>query len=93
MNRFYNSSFIHGVVPGALKAYDLPDLAASLAPRKLLMAGVTDGYAKITEPESINKDLTIIRTAYQNKKADGYFNIVSMEPTEKPYYVLLEWIN
>jgi hypothetical protein len=92
MNRFYNSSFIHGVVPGALKAYDLPDLAASLAPRKLLIAGVTDGYGKITEPESINKDLTLIRTAYQNKKADGHLNIVSMEPTEKPYDVLMEWI-
>ena len=92
MNRFYNSSFIHGVVPGALSAYDIPDLAASLAPRKLLMAGVTDGFGKITEPESINKDLTIIKTAYQNKKADGHFNIVSMEPTKKPYDVLMDWI-
>jgi hypothetical protein len=46
MNRFYNPKFVHSVVPGALKAYDLPDLAASLAPRKLLMAGITDGSGR-----------------------------------------------
>jgi hypothetical protein len=33
MNREYNPDFIHAAVAGALEAYDLPDLAASLAPR------------------------------------------------------------
>ena len=92
MNRFYNSAFIHSAVPGALKAYDLPDLAASLSPRKLLMAGVTDGNGKSTDVESINKDLAIIRTAYQNKKADGQLNIVAGELIEKPFNLFMEWI-
>ena len=34
MNHFYSSSFISGTVPGALKAYDLPDLAASSCHRE-----------------------------------------------------------
>jgi len=92
MNRFYNSSFIHGAVPGALKAYDLPDLAASLAPRKLMMAGVTDGDGKNTDNESINKDLSIIKTAYHSKKADVQLNIISMNTIEKPNDFLIEWI-
>jgi hypothetical protein len=92
MNRFYNSAFIHGAVPGALKAYDLPDLAASLAPRKLMMAGVTDGDGKNTDNESINKDLSIIKTAYHSKKADGQLNIISMSTIEKPNDFLIEWI-
>ncbi len=46
MNRFYNSGFIYGTVPGSLRAYDLPDLLASLAPRKLLLAGITDSLGK-----------------------------------------------
>ena len=29
MNHFYDAGFIHNTVPGALRAYDLPDLAAS----------------------------------------------------------------
>lgn len=35
MNRFYISAFIPSTVPGAIQAYDLPDLAANLAPRML----------------------------------------------------------
>jgi hypothetical protein len=92
INRFYNSSFIPGVVPGALTAYDLPDLAACLAPRNLLMAGVTDGYGKITDTASINNDLNIIKIAYQNQKAEGRLNIVSMNQNEKLYGILTEWI-
>jgi hypothetical protein len=92
MNRFYDPNFVYSTVPGALKAYDLPDLAASLAPRKLMMAGITDGYGKNTDAENINKDLAIIKIAYQNKKADGQLNLVYLMPTEKPYDLYMEWI-
>jgi hypothetical protein len=92
MNRFYDPNFVYSTVPGALKAYDLPDLAASLAPRKLMMAGVTDGYGKNTDTEIINEDLAIIKVAYQNKKAYGQLNIVYLIPTEKPYDLYKEWI-
>jgi hypothetical protein len=92
MNRFYDPNFIMSTVPGALKAYDLPDLAASLAPRKLMLAGVTDGSGKNIDSENINKDLAIIKIAYQNKKADGHLNLVYMMPTEKPYDLYTEWI-
>jgi hypothetical protein len=91
MNHFYTSSFIHGVVPGALKAYDLPDLEATLAPRKLLMAGVTDGYGKSSDNESVNKDLDIIKIAYKNKNADGQLDIESLKPDEKPFNIFMEW--
>lgn len=91
-NRFYKPEFVHSFVPGALKAYDLPDLAASLAPRKLMMAGVTDGFGKTTDSESINKDLSIIKTAYQNNKAEGQLKIAPMMPADKPYDLYLEWI-
>jgi hypothetical protein len=92
MNHFYISSFIFGVVPGALKAYDLPDLAASLAPRKLMMADVTDGYGKNTDNESINKDLAIIKTAYHSWNADGQLNLISLKPNENLYGYYMEWI-
>ena len=92
LNRFYKPSFILNAVPGALKAYDLPDLAASLAPRKLLIAGVTDGNGKSTDVESINKDLAIIKTAYQYRNAGNQLKIVSRETIEKPYNLYMEWI-
>jgi cephalosporin-C deacetylase-like acetyl esterase len=92
MNRFYNSSFIYGAVAGALKTYDLPDLAASLAPRKLMMTDVTDGNGKGADTESIAKELTVIRTAYRSKGVEGQLKINSIKPTEKQQDFFMEWI-
>lgn len=92
MNRFYNPEFVHSIVPGALKAYDLPDLAAGLAPRKLLIANSTDGNSKSTDVESINKDLNLINIAYRSLNADGQLKIVSGKSTEKISDLYLEWI-
>ncbi len=92
MNHYYNSTFISGVVPGAIKEYDLPDLAATLAPRKLLMTGVTDGNGKTTDTININKDLSVIRTAYQDNNAGEKLNIISVNPGGKNENALEEWI-
>jgi hypothetical protein len=92
MNRFYNPGFVHSTVPGALKVYDLPDLAASLAPRKLMLAGVTDGAGNPADNESISKDLAIIKTAYKYRKSEDRLNIVSFEIIGKPYDLFSEWI-
>jgi dipeptidyl aminopeptidase/acylaminoacyl peptidase len=91
-SQFYYSPFVLDIVPGALTAYDLPDLAATLAPRRLMMAGTTDANNKKTDQESIDKDLAIIKTAYQVKNASGQLNIVATESTEKPYNLFMEWI-
>ena len=91
-NRFYSSSFIPGVVPGALKAYDLPDIEASFAPGKILLAGVTDGYGKMSDTASINKDLDIVRNGYKKKNAEEYLLIRPL-PQDKNYDALfLDWI-
>ena len=92
MNRFYNPAFVHSTVPGALQAYDLPDLAASLAPRKLMMASITDGSGSTADNEGINKDLDIIKTTYHYRNADRQLNIVSLKPNEKPFDIFTEWI-
>ena len=92
MNRFYNSGFIHNTVPAALRAYDLPDLAASLAPRKLMIAGTTDGNVKKTDQQNIEKDLSIIINAYQKRGPAGQLNIVSLEPTVIPFDLYINWI-
>jgi hypothetical protein len=91
-NRFYSSSFIPGVVPGVLKAYDLPDIEACLAPRHLLMAGVTDGYGKMTNTAGIINDLEIVRNAYKRKNAEENLRIISIAVTNNPDLLFLDWI-
>ncbi len=89
-NRFYSPNFVHSLVPGSLKEYDIPDLAASLAPRKLMMAGVTDGAGKNIEIN--NEDIEIIRSAYQYKKADEHLDIKAGKSNEKSAGLFMEWI-
>jgi hypothetical protein len=92
MNRFYHPGFIYSTVAGALEAYDLPDIAASLAPRKLIIAGITDGRNRHDNTEDIDSDLSIIRTAFEDKNAKGQLHIVTGELIETPFNLYREWI-
>ncbi len=92
MNRSYDPNFIHSTVPGALEAYDLPDLAASLAPRNLLIVDVTDGNGDNSNFKSINEDLSIIKAAYHYKKADGQLNIIFKESKNISGDIYGSWI-
>jgi len=91
-NRFYQPGYIHGVVPGALNAYDLPDLAASLSPRKLLIAGPADGNGKSLGTENINLDFEVTKNFYRIQNAEGQLNIMTLKPDQKPDAFLSDWI-
>lgn len=90
MNRFYNPAFIHSAVPNALTAYDLPDLAASIAPRKLWISGSTDGAGK-PSPEETEKDYAVIKKAYQNINAATQLRIIP-DSSGKNVELYLDWI-
>lgn len=60
--RFYKPDFIQSTVAGSLGAYDLPDLAGSLAPRKLLLFGTTDGRGAAGD---VTADMQVISNAYR----------------------------
>ena len=91
-SRFYSPSYIHSAVPGALTAYDLPDLAASLAPRKLTMIDVKDGAGNSIDTDYINEDLSVIKSAYQNRKAGNRLKIISGKSTEDLKDIFKTWI-
>jgi hypothetical protein len=92
MNPQYEADFLHSTVPGAIGVYDLPDLAAVLAPGKVLMVGVTDGNGDNTNTEDINKDLSVIKAAYQNKNATGYLQIEPALQAGKLSGALKKWL-
>ncbi|MGF1583835.1 MAG: acetylxylan esterase [Bacteroidales bacterium] len=71
MNRMYNPRFIHGSVPGALTNYDLPDLAGALAPRRLLLANVGDALVENTNQAEVDKDLSIVKNAYDFRNSSN----------------------
>ena len=90
INRLYDPKFINSLVPGALKSYDLPDLAASLAPRKLIMIETTDGAGN-SEYNSTNKDLQVVKDAYRYRKAEDALTI-SGNAAKKMEDIYKAWI-
>ncbi len=76
-SRFYNPVLIHSTVPGALNAYDLPDLAATLAPRDLILMGTTGAGISGDDTLRVARDLEVIRSEYLRKNADTRLIITS----------------
>lgn len=89
-NKYYNPGFIYGTVPHALQAYDIPDLAASLAPGKLLIAGITDGNGNPAGENS--QDLKIIQSSYEAKNAGSNLKIVPKISGADLSGLISEWI-
>lgn len=75
-SRFYRSSFIPATVPGALTAYDLPDLAACIAPRKLLMAGIMDGTGVNLTTDAIDREYEVTKRAFEKVHANEKLKIL-----------------
>ena len=69
--KYYNLDFIEGSVPAALTANDLPDLAAALAPRKLLMTNITDATGKRLSVPAIGEEMSITQRSYAAKAANN----------------------
>lgn len=92
-NQNYEPRFTHSTVPGALAAYDLPDLAASLAPRKLMINGVRDGADQAIDPVDLKRFTEVIHAAYTNKDADGNLSIDPSGTDENQADLFKAWIN
>jgi cephalosporin-C deacetylase-like acetyl esterase len=79
MNRYYSTSLIPSMVAGALTAYDLPDVMAVLAPRKLLILNITDQNNEKVGSELIEKELGIVRSAYAINGSEENLRIKNCE--------------
>lgn len=73
VHRFYNPFFILTCVPGAIGNYDIPDLEAAFAPRKLVIEDAVDCLGTKTYSDQIERDVQIIRGGYENIKAGNCF--------------------
>ncbi len=86
--RFYDPHFVMSAVPGALREYDLPDLAAALAPADLMIVAPVDG--RNTPLEHVNDNqVCAVKTAYESKGALESLKIIFQDPDKS----LQEMIN
>ncbi len=93
MNRYYSSRLLHATVAGALTAYDLPDLAACIAPRRLLMVNVMDQNKDRAGAELIEKELAVTRSAYSAAGTKEGLEIKSLEPGQAMDEIFASWLD
>ncbi len=79
MTPYYDPGFHHNIVAGALRQYDLPDLAGSLAPRSLVISRAVDATGKCDDPEGIREDTEVIRMAFEHHNATDRLQIVTCD--------------
>jgi len=91
MDNDYEADFLHSTVAGSIGVYDLPDLEASLAPKALLIAGVTDANGNISNDADIVNDLSVVKAAYQ-RSAPNKLQIVSEGTISQLADKLKKWI-
>lgn len=92
LNRHYTVPF-WSAVPNVLDGYDLPDLAAALAPRKLWMLEIQDQLERRAPRETVEAELSVVRAAYERAGAGTQLTIRNWEPFENLDAVLSgsEW--
>ena len=76
------------IVPEILKVGDISDICASLAPKPLLVEGCVDGRNFIVKDEKLQKEMDIVKKAYQ--KSGSYKNLIIKKDTEEPE--LISWL-
>ena len=92
-NRFYAPSFALNAVAGMLRFYDLPDLAASLAPRNLLINGVIDGNERKLDRKEVERNFSVVKAAYKNDSAEDFFIMQDSGFQANPEKRYGKWIN
>jgi len=88
----YAPQFIPGAVAGALTGYDLPDLAASLAPRSLLLLRPLEPEGGPADPETVTSTYEVVRRAYADRDASAKLQIRPTVDSEPMRARVLEWL-
>ena len=91
LNRYYKPSFILSSVAGSLTKYDLPDLCAALAPRKLLMLNVTDQNGKLATRELLETDMSFVEDVYAQKGIPQNLEICNWEQYQSMEDIFSAW--
>ncbi len=76
MNRYYSPSCILNSVAASLTAYDLPDLAACIAPRELTLVNVLNHNGEPADSEMLGRDTAVIHAAYKKASKEDKLRVL-----------------
>jgi hypothetical protein len=83
----YEVDFSWGI-GGVLTTYDLPDLIACIAPRKVAISGVKDQMLEPASSEVINKEMEFVKAVYASKNVSSNLR---MNSSHEDINTTIEW--
>jgi hypothetical protein len=92
MTRLYKPDFIPSAVSGAINEYDLPDLGAALAPRKLLLIDPIAADGEVIESGKGHNYWSFLKSAYSKKSVPEHFRMVSEKDEEQMENLVTDWL-
>jgi len=92
LNQFYQPHYILSSVAGALTAYDLPDLYALIAPRKLLLVNPKDQNGRDASREQLDQDTEIVESAFEKQRQADNLAIRFVKTDAQKDSVFSQWI-
>lgn len=93
MNQYYHADIVPQVVAGALTAYDLPDLAAALAPNRLLFVNIKNQLGDPASNKMLEEDLAIIRSSFSQAQAEKNLKVITLQPQEDIKQIYSTWLH
>tara|TARA_R110002051_G_scaffold324597_1_gene422619 strand:- start:4683 stop:6848 length:2166 start_codon:yes stop_codon:yes gene_type:complete len=92
LTRDYQPSYIHSVVPGAITKYDLPDLIASISPKKILIINSLEANGLNANEQKIREIMSFPIDIYNNKNTTNNFTIESNIHNQAVAERVLSWL-
>lgn len=74
---FYDDNIIRSTLAGALRHFDLPDLYALLAPRKVLFINPVDGTKENPEKQEVLSALSFTMKIYKDDNVQNRFSVLT----------------
>ncbi len=91
MNEYYKTDLLPPFVPGALTAYDLPDLVAAVAPNKITLINVRNHLGEIASKKMLTTDLDFVKSIYSSNNNELEIHRVTEKNSSKE--IFLDWLN
>jgi len=92
MNRYYHADAVPPFVAGALTAYDLPDLAAALAPNRLLFVNIRNQLGNLVSDKMVEEDMDIVKSSFSRARAENNLKIVKQGQQQDIRQIYSKWL-
>ena len=93
MNKYYYSNGLSCIVPGALTAYDIPDLEAAVAPNNLMLVNVRNHVKDIVSERTLSTDLKVVKSSFSVFNSEKKLQVNNIVKGQNMEGVFLNWLN